>query len=325
MNSRTFIKELKEYGPGLVMKHTVSKIKGTEDAEHDYIISLHNLSTEKEKEEELAHNFREAMGYDMDFKNPSTFCQKIYWMRLHGATDLKTVFADKYLMRDYVEEKLGKGYTVGLLGAWDRFDDIDFDKLPDSFVLKANHGCGYNIIVKDKKSFDKKAAKKQMDKWMKTDYALIHLEMQYYKIPRKIIAEEYIDQMGDEGSLYDYKIHCFGGVPLFCQVIGDRGVGGSKGKQAFYDMDWKPENFSLGNYPPFEKEIEKPAAWEEMKNCAVKLSAPVDYVRVDMYEIDGKVYIGELTCTPAGGNFPKMEPRETDKLLGEKIKLQEMA
>ncbi len=320
MNTGTLKTELKKYGRSVVLAHIKAKLSGNKSDMTDYVIKKHSASSYEDLEKELAGVFREAMGYDMDFEHPETFCQKLYWMRLYDATPEKAVFADKYLVRDIVEEKLGKGHLINLLGVWDSPDDIDFNTLPERFVLKTNHGCGYNIIVKNKAELDIKEAKKRLRKWLNTDYSMIHPELQYHNIPRKIIAEEYMEQMAD-GDLFDYKIHCFDGVPFFCQVLGGRTEEDHSGWQIFYDMDWKRSVIDLGNYPHCDKEIEKPACWEEMKKAAGILSKGVDYLRVDLYEADNTYYLGELTCTPAGGNFPKLSPEGYDRKLGDMIPL----
>ncbi len=170
---------------------------------------------------------------NLDIDNPGSYNEKIQWIKLHDVTPLMTKLADKYLVREWVADKIGEQYLVPLLGVWDCFDDINFDELPDRFVLKCNHGSGMNLVVKDKKSFDWAEAKNKFDRWMAINFAFQNgFELQYKDIPRKIIAEEYIEQMDED--LLDFKIHCFKGEPKIVQVIGSRELAHHTAKEAFF-------------------------------------------------------------------------------------------
>lgn len=237
---------------------------------------------------------------DFDLNNPRSFNEKIQWIKLHDVTPLMTKLADKYLVRDWIEEKIGAQYLIPLLGVWDRFDDIIFDELPDRFVLKCNHGSGMNLVVKDKKTFDRAEAKTMFDQWILTNYAFQNgFELQYKDIPRKIIAEEYIEQMDED--LLDYKIHCFGGKPKIIHVIGDRNLARHTAKEAFFDLDWNPVNWMYHTYDSYDVLPEKPNNLNELLRICRILSEEFRYVRVDLYDISGKILFGELTFTPAGG------------------------
>ena len=241
-------------------------------------------------------------------------------MKLYDSTYEKTRFADKYLVREWIKETIGERYLVPLLGVWDRFEDIDFDKLPENYVLKCNHGSGMNLVVKN--NLDKEKARELFDKWMNTNYAFrAGLEMHYADMPRKIIAEKYIEEM--DGSLYDYKIHCFGGEPKFIQCIGDRDLKKHTGYQMNYDTEWHELDWTFEDYPRFPYEVAKPVCLDEMLDVAKKLSAGFSYVRVDLYEIKGNVLFGEMTFTPASGNYRYQGSftRDVDMRLGEMIEL----
>lgn len=315
------LKELKEYGIVTTIQHVRMIFFKNLEASYAYYSSKNKNKSLKELEIELKKEFKNCNFYEMDFSNPQTYCQKVYWLRLYGATPLKQKLADKYLCREYVEDIIGEKYNVPLLGVWDDFDEIDFDKLPMQFVLKANHGCGFNIIIKNKNEMNKSHVKKEINKWMQMNYALFFCEMQYYHIPRKIIAEQYLEQI--DGGLYDYKFHCFNGKPLFCEVIGERNMDTGDGRQAIYDCKWNLLEFTFGDYKQFNSLISKPKLLDEMVDISAKLSSGIDYVRVDLYMVEDKVLVGELTFTATGGNNPNMTPKNADLDLGKFIQLKD--
>lgn len=260
--------------------------------------------------------FNYATGEELNLKNPKTFNEKIQWLKLYENNPLKTKLADKYLSREYVKEKIGEEYLIPLLGVYDNFDDIDFDKLPNKFVIKTNHGCGYNIIVKDKNNFDKVDAKKKINEWLKTNYAFLYgLELQYKDIKPKIIIEEFIENFDNE--LYDYKVWCFMGKAHYIQFLSERNV---HLKMAFYDRDWNKQNF-VYNHPLDDKNIEKPKNLDLLLNLAEKLAAGFPHVRVDFYILnDGTIKFGEFTFTSFSG-ICDWRPKETNLMLGNLVVL----
>ena len=206
---------------------------------------------------------------------------------------------------------------VPLLGVWDSFDEIDFDKLPDQFVLKANHGSGWNIIVKDKAKFDIEDAKNKFDQWMNTNFAFKWgLELHYMNIPPKIIAEKYIENMN---QLYDYKVMCFGGKPYFIWVDSDRYT---NHKRSLFTLDWKPMPQRINDkYTPIDDfDNAKPKNLKKMVELAGILSKGFSQVRVDFYEVEGKLYFGEMTFTSSSGT-EKVMPDTFAVELGDMIKL----
>jgi len=239
------------------------------------------------------------LGISCDIDNPKTFNEKIHYLKLNDNTKLKEQLSDKYAVREWISEKIGDEYLVPLVGVWERAEDIDFDKLPSAFCLKANHGSNMNLIVKDKSKLDVNAAKKTADEWMHCNFGWEGFELQYVNIPRKIIAEKYIEQM--DGNLLDYKVHCFHGVPRLIHVIGDRNPKMHTGKEAFYDTDWTRNDLMYHTYDQYENDIPKPGCYDEMIKIATTLSEGFKYVRVDLYEIDGKIMFGEMTFTPTNG------------------------
>ena len=250
-------------------------------------------------QEYLKDWFYFTTGKMLNLENPQTFNEKIQWLKLYDSTPLKTKLADKYLVRDWVKEKIGEDYLIPLLGVWKNFDDIDFDKLPEKFVLKANHGSSWNIIVTDKNKFDKKLAKRKIKKWLNTNYALLGgLELHYKNIKPLIIAEEYIE--ADDGDLKDYKFLCFNGEVKYVWVDKDRY---KNHKRNLYDINWNlvPEKISekhvYDNFSP----CAKPYNFEKMLKFANIMSKGFPFVRVDFYENDNKLYFGEMTFTSASG------------------------
>ena len=251
-------------------------------------------------------------------RNPRTLDEKIQWLKLNTYRDnpLVTQCADKYLVRAYVEE-CGCGEILNdLLYVWDHPSEIEWDRLPESFVIKCNHGCGYNLLCRDKAGLNVQEAQKQLTAWYNEDYWKISAEIQYRKIPKKVICERFI---GDGSPLYDYKFYCFNGKAQYVMVCAGREQG--KPKFYFFDRDWRfcpitrdgknaPEGFTLP----------RPEAFDRMMEYAEKLSRSFPFVRTDLYDADGKVIFGELTFTPASGLDTNRLP-ETDLLFGSMLKL----
>ena len=266
----------------------------------------------------LAQDYQQRMGRHLDFNNLTTFTEKLQWIKIFDATPIKSRLADKYLVRNWVADKIGEKYLIPLLGVWDDFDDIDFDELPDQFVLKCNHGSGMNIIVRDKKSFDKLNAREKLNSWLAFDFADLLLELHYTRIKRKIIAEKFMAN-GDAPDLTDYKFWCFDGKPIVVQCETDRST---DLRFDYFDMDFKHTDIErndhkLSDHP---ENIRKPKKFKLMKKLAATLAEGFPFVRVDFYEIDGQVYFGEMTFTPGAGNF-YYKSEGTDEYLGSLLTL----
>lgn len=277
----------------------------------------------KEYPEQLKEWYLNENNRELNLENPTRFTEKIQWLKLFDSTEIKTKLADKYLARDWVAEKIGEEHLIPLLGAWDSFDEIDFDKLPDSFVLKCNHGASMNIIVKDKNKMDLQMVKEKLDRWMATDFGFTmeSFELHYRDIPRKIIAEKYMKD-GNLEDLQDYKFYCFHGKPVYCQVIGSRTTNETID---FFDMDWNHMPFTglitkNSNETFSTKEIPRPKTLDEMIRAAESMSKDFSFVRVDLYEINGKMYFGEMTFTPGSGSG-SFRPDSADFELGEMLRL----
>jgi len=264
--------------------------------------------------EALVDWYYQKTGVHMDIDNPKTFNEKIQWLKLYDSTPQKTRLADKYLVREWVAEQIGEEYLIPLLGVYDKFDDIDFDVLPDQFVMKANHGSGWNIVVKDKDKFDAKAAKWKFDSWMNKNFAFWNgLELHYKDIVPKITVEKYIADL--DGDVYDYRFFCFNGKVEYVWV--DIGSGTSQHYRSIFDSEWNIQNYTV-SYPLIIPQPEKPFTLEKMKELASKLSDGFSFVRVDFYSIGEKIYFGEMTFTPQSG-LAKWEKSDIDMSYNEKI------
>ncbi len=253
-----------------------------------------------------------------DLKNPKTFNEKIQWIKLYDRNPLMTLYADKYEVRKIVEKKIGPHILNELYGVFENPDEIDFDLLPESFVLKATHGSGWNIIVRDKSVLEIEKAKKGMRKWLGKNFYAKKREWAYKDIPPRIICEKYMENK--DGSLNDYKFYCFNGNPLFIQVDFGRYSGHSR---AFYDTEWQKLDFfyaKSGKVRRCEKERNRPDCLIKMVEIACALSSDFAFARVDLYEVDGKVVFGEVTFYPKNGGG-RFSPGHLDVEFGNLIPL----
>lgn len=280
----------------------------------DYKYYVHLKS--KKYTMELAEYYYRKTGNILDINQPRTFNEKIQWIKLFDNSDLKTKLTDKYLVREWIKGKIGEEYLIPLVGVWDKFDDIDFERMPDKFALKANHGSGWNIIVDNKENFDVKEAKKKFDVWLQENYAFQSgFELQYKEIQPKIIAEKYIENANND--LYDYKIYCFNGNPKYIQLIKSRF---STEEMAFYNLEWEKQNFNRDGVKDIITKEEPPKKLKEMIEKAKILSKDFLFVRVDFYEVENHLYFGEMTFTPSSG-FGIWKPNSIDEKLGKYLKI----
>ena len=262
--------------------------------------------------------FRRNFGRPLDLRTPRTLNEKLMWLKLrrYGSDPLVTRCADKYAVRDYVES-CGCGDILNeLYGAWDRPRDIPWDALPHAFVLKCNHGCGYNILCPDKSALDREAAVRTLNKWLRHDFWRAFAELQYRPIPKKIVCERFL---GHGDDLPDYKIYCFHGQPRYILVCEGRSHG--KPKFYFFDPDWHFLPITRdGQAAPPDFTLPRPAGLAHMLSAAARLSQPFSFVRVDLYDVEGRVYFGELTFTP-GAALDAARLPETARLVGSLLPL----
>lgn len=265
----------------------------------------------------LKRKYQLIVGKKLDLKNPISYNEKLQWLKLYDRKPMYTKLVDKYEVRKYISESLGKEYLIPLLGVYDSFDEIDFDALPNHFVLKPNHTSGNVYICKDKSKIDYVKLKKEINKWLKRRYYWVHREWPYKNVKPKIICEKYmVDESGTE--LKDYKFMCFNGKAKCSFVCLNRNLQTGLNVD-FYDMNWNPMPFER-HYPNSGTIIAKPKNYDKMVEFAEKLSKDIPFVRVDFYEVNGQIYFGELTFYPGSG-FEEFTPETYDELLGSWIKL----
>ena len=251
-----------------------------------------------------------------DLSNPQTYRQKIQWSKIYDRDERRTLLSDKVEAKNIVAGIIGEAYIIPTLGVYQSPDEIDFDKLPDRFVIKMNHSSGMNIIVKDKSLADIKEIKRKLRKWLKINFAFYNgLELQYAPIVPKILIEQYMED--EYGELRDYKFLCFDGRPHFCWVDTGRFSGHYRN---VYDMEWNLEPW-MQMYPNSPYEVSKPEGFEKMAELAEKLSRGFAHVRVDLFYAGGKIYFGEMTFT-SGNGTERITPPEYDKVLGDLWKIE---
>lgn len=275
--------------------------------------------------------FRFMMGYKLDLKNPKTFSEKLQWLKLYDRKSEYTTMVDKYAVKQYVTECLGAECIIPTLGVWNRFEDIDFAKLPQQFVLKTTHGGGGGgvVICRDKSTFNKVKAQRIIERSMESDIYNTLREWPYKNVQKRIIAEKFMTSIKQptQKDLTDYKFFCFHGEPLYCQVIRDRF---RHETIDFYDMDWNHQEF-VGLNPVVHSNwispvsnglipVERPVHFEEMLYICRRLSKNILFLRVDLFVIDDKVYFGEITFYPASG-MGIFTPNEWNYVLGNMLHL----
>lgn len=263
------------------------------------------------------------MHRSLDLKTPKTLADKVSYIELHRQSPLASSCTDKYAVRDYVANKGFSQALVPLVGGpWENPEEIDFSSLPESFVLKATHGCKMNYIVPSKAELNKEKCYAEMRRWMSTTYGTYSLEPHYTTIPHRIYAELYL---GDMSQLIDYKFHCLNGVPVFVLVMSDRKADGDKAMQVTidcFDMNWRhlPVVCGAGSEVPGQGNISRPNHFREMIEMARKLSEDFEFVRVDLYEREDQILFGELTFTPATCVFPYLTEEFLEE-MGKKLKI----
>ena len=257
-------------------------------------------------------------GNKLNLDSPKTFNEKLQWIKLYDRRPEYTMMVDKYKVREYIANKLGKEYLIPLLGVWDDPDEIDFDALPDQFVLKCNHNSGLGMcICKDKSKLDIQKVKEELRKGLKQDYYLTGREWPYKNVPRKIICEKYmVDESGYE--LKDYKFYCFNGKVRLVMINSDR-MSNEKTKADYFDEDFTHLNFTWG-YENAKVTPQKPNNFENMKILAEKLANRIPQVRVDFYQTPAGIYFGEMTFFDGSG-FDRFNPIEWDYKIGSMLKL----
>ena len=262
--------------------------------------------------------YRIKMGKKLNLDNPQTYNEKIQWLKLNDRKDIYTTMVDKYEAKNYAADQIGEEYIVPTLGVWESFDDIDFEKLPEQFVLKCTHDSGGLVICRDKSNFDKKSAKKTINRCLRRDYYRASKEWPYKNVKPRIIAEIYMEDENDK-ELRDYKFFCFDGEVKALFIATERQEA-DETKFDFFDMEYNHLPFTNGH--PNAKNIpQKPQNFEKMIELSKILSRNIPHVRVDFYEGNGKVFFGELTFYHWSGMTP-FDPEEWDYTFGSWINIE---
>ncbi len=302
-----------------MLKEKVSSIRRiiTDPAYRLESLRAHGFYDHTSDEEFLKKKFRVRMGYDLNLDDPKTFNEKLQWLKIHDRKPEYSTMVDKYEVKGYVAGLIGEEYVIPSYGVWDRFDDIDFDRLPDRFVLKCTHDSGGLVIVKDKNKLDIPAARIKIEKSLKRDFYRIGREWPYKNVRHRVLAEQLlIDEARD--VLIDYKVLCFNGEPKLIEV--HQGRYSEHHTQDFYDTDWNLTEISQAEDPRSFKPTPRPVVLEEMVALSRVLAKGHAHIRVDWYVIKDRLYFGELTFFDGDGLSAFDNPAD-DLMLGEWIDL----
>jgi hypothetical protein len=254
----------------------------------------------------------------LDFDNPKTFNEKIQWLKVYNRCSDYVNMVDKSKAKQYAAKIIGEKYMIPTLGVFETVDEIDFDKLPKQFVLKCTHDSGGIVVCKDKTTLDIAGAKKKLKAGLRTNFFWKTREWPYKQVKPRIIAEQYMEDK-DTNELRDYKFFCFNGEPKIMFVATERQKEGTETKFDFFDTDYNHLDI-INGHPMADVPPQKPKNFDLMLSLAMKLSQGIPHVRIDFYEVNGKVFFGEFTFSHWSGNMP-FEPEEWDYQLGEWLSL----
>ena len=256
--------------------------------------------------------FRIKMHQRLELRKPVTFNEKMQWLKLHDRNPSYSRMVDKYEVKKFVADRIGEKYIIPVLGIWDKFEEIDFDELPDQFVLKCTHDSGGIIICKDKSKLNIEMARKKLNRSLRTNYFYHGREWPYKNVKPRIMAEKYMED--SSGELKDYKLMMFNGKHK-CSFVCTERHNKDGLKVTFFDTEWNEMPFER-HYPRSKKRILKPESYEEMVACAEILSRSIPFVRIDFYEIGDKPYFGEITFYPGSG-MEEFNPERWDRIMGD--------
>lgn len=302
----------------------IQKIKKfVTDSDYRFIaLSEHEYYRNMPDSDYIKRLYKAKLGEYPDLDHPRTFNEKLQWLKLHDHRPEYSLLVDKYTAKEYVSSIIGEEYIIPTLGVWDQFEEIDFDTLPNQFVLKCTHDSGGLVICKDKAALDIGKAKKKIQKALRHRYYFEGREWPYKNVVPRIIAEKYMqdhsNDSGDESDgLTDYKFYCFNGEPKYLYV--SRGLDYHPTAEiSFLNLDWSFAPFGRSDFKPFSELPKKPEKFNEMLDISRKLSNGIPFLRVDLYEVDGRVFFSELTFSPCSGMMP-FSPKEYDLVLGNQL------
>lgn len=254
----------------------------------------------------------------LNLENPTSFCDKLNWLKFHYHVPELKIFADKAAVRGHVAERLGPEWLIPLLGVYARPQEIPWDELPDAFVLKATHGSAMNVLCPDKSKLDRGLAVRRLRRWLRRDFYRYGMEWCYQGLPRRILCETFL--RGEDGlSPWDYKVLCFGGEPRIVWVDVARHT---RHQRAYFDADWNRLACGSSWYEAAGAEFPRPPQLDRMLAAARTLSAGYPFMRVDFYVVSGRLLFGEITLYPGGG-FEPFLPLAFDEEVGSWIRLPE--
>lgn len=267
----------------------------------------------------LSIKFRTRMGYWMDWKHPKTFCEKLQWLKLYNRCPDYTIMVDKVKVKEWVSKKIGGEYVISTFGVWEEAEEVDFNSLPQKFVIKCNHNSGTGMyICKDKSKINVDEVRKGLAKGLQENYILQNREWPYKNVPRRILAEEFLEDQHKE-SLDDFKVMCFDGKVKLIELHEGRFT--DNHTQAFYDREWNMTQITQGKYGKVAtKSIARPSLLEEMIKLSEILAKDIPHVRVDWYIVNNHLFFGEMTFFDGSG-FEPFDRFEDDQLLGSWITL----
>lgn len=281
-------------------------------------VKIRNERFAKLSQEEVANidseMYKQRQGRALNWSSLRSYTEKMQWEKIFNLYPLKSELTDKYRVRKWVESKIGGEYLIPIIGTWEKYSEINFNTLPNQFVMKTNHGSSDVVVIRNKNQMspaDRLRLKRIIVTSLATDYATYACEMHYSSIKPLIIAEKYIST--DDGDLKDYKFLCFNGRPYYCWVDIGRY---SNHKRNVYDLNWNLQNWNQFHYGNSASSIDMPENFDKMVEIAETLSEGFKHVRVDLYNVDGRIYFGELTFTNGAG-FEEITPAAMDYVLGD--------
>ncbi len=283
------------------------------DKEYRFLLAANKGKYDDMPDDEyLRHIFKARLGYELNLDNPRTFNEKLQWLKLYDRKPIYTTMVDKYAVKDYVAGIIGQQYIIPTLGVWNDAEDIDFANLPEQFVLKCTHDSQGVVICKDKKSLDIESTKQKLNRCLKRDFYKKTREWPYKDVPHRIIAEEYLEDSTSH-ELRDYKFFCFGGTAKCFKIDFDRFI---QHRACYFSPDGRVLKIGEEVCPPDpQRHIEIPISIRKMKTLGEELSKEIPFLRADFYDVDGRVYFGELTFYPASG-FGRFIYDGNDEMLG---------
>jgi len=261
--------------------------------------------------------FWHVLGYKPNLDNPKTFNEKLQWLKLYDRKPIYTKMSDKYAAKEFIAEKVGNEYVIPTLGIYDSVKEIDYDILPNEFVVKTTHDSGTVVVCKDKSTLDRNYVRKYIGKRLKRKYYYAEREWPYKNVKPRIIIEQFLES--DRDDIWDYKFYCFNGEPKVLYITTNRGLDGGL-KEDFFDVDGHHLEVTQKGYFNNQCTPKLPLNFELMKDLARTLSKGIPHLRVDFYEVNNRVYIGELTFSDGGGYSPFF-PEKYNDIFGDWIKL----